>query len=84
MSQLLLGKINVKKIDKDRLFVGEKGTYLDVAIWILDEPDQYGRDASIQQRTKKGETKIYLGDAKFFSTEKQESPPPDDDEDLPF
>ena len=82
MSRLLLGKINLSKIDKTRLFKGEKGTYLDLTIWIHEEPDRYGRDAGIQQSTKKGEEKIYLGDAKFFDTQKTESPPPDDDEDL--
>jgi hypothetical protein len=83
MSKLLLGNINLSKIDKAKLVKGKKGIYLDVTIWINDEPDQYGRDASIQHSTKKGEATIYIGDAKFFSTEKPSAPEPDD-EDLPF
>lgn len=43
-------KINVKKIDKARLFVGEKGTYLDVTL--MDNKggrDEYGNDGFIVQ-----------------------------------
>jgi hypothetical protein len=65
MSKLINAKINLDKIKDDLLFVGEKGTYLDVSIWLNDEPDQYGNDISIQQTTKKGEPKIYLGQGKY-------------------
>jgi len=42
MSKLITAKIDVMKIDKKRLFKGEKGTYLDLTIWINDTPDSYG------------------------------------------
>lgn len=66
MSRPLVGKINVNKIDKAKLFVGKKGTYLDVIIWINDEEDNYGNVASIQQTLSKeerdaGSPKIFLG-----------------------
>jgi hypothetical protein len=69
MSKLYTGKIDVTKIQKDKLFKGEKGTYLNVAIWINDEPDQFGNTMSVQQQTGKDEAKIYLGNLKEFKKE---------------
>jgi hypothetical protein len=66
MSKLITAKINCKKINKALLYEGEKGTYLNLSIWINDTPDQYGNDISIQQYTKQGEAKIYLGEGKFY------------------
>lgn len=66
MSKLINAKIDVSKIDKSKLFKGEKGTYLDLSIWINDKPDNYGNDVSIEQRTERGATKIYLGNGKFY------------------
>ena len=66
MSKLLTGSIDVTKIMKDRLFKGEKGTYLNVSVWINDEEDTYGNIASIQQSTKKDEPKIFIGNLKEF------------------
>jgi hypothetical protein len=69
MSKLITIKIDVTKIDKNRLFKGEKGTYLDADIWLNDEPDKFGNDASVsmaqtkEERTAKS-PKIYIGSAK--------------------
>jgi hypothetical protein len=76
MSKLINAKINLGKIKDDLLYVGEKGTYLDLSIWLNDDPDQYGNHLSIQQTTKKGEPKIYLGQGKY-STKKEEEQPPE-------
>jgi len=91
MSKLLTGSIKLSKIDKDRLFTSEKGDkFLNIGIWINDEKDQYGNDASIQQQTKKGEDKIYIGNLKFYEVQNQESantndtPPENGNDDLPF
>ena len=85
MAQLLYGKIDVTKIDKDRLYKGKKGTYLDLAIWINDKADDYGNTVSIQQSTKQGEPKIYLGNGKeAVKKEPEFEGPPDDQDDLPF
>ena len=90
MSKLVTAKIDVSKIDKERLFKGKKGTYLDLTIWINDAPDKFGNDISIEQRTKKGEDKIFLGEGKFYVSGTDNAQPasatqstaPDDD--LPF
>jgi hypothetical protein len=85
MGQLLIGKINLSKIDKTRLFTGKKGIYCDIAIWFNEEPDEYGNNLSIQQSTKKDEPRIFIGEAKFFVP--KEKPVEKEDEtlaDLPF
>ena len=66
MGKLINAKIDVTKIEKNLLFKGKQGTYLDLSIWINDKPDQFGNDVSIQQRTKKDEPKIFLGNGKFY------------------
>jgi hypothetical protein len=69
MSKLISIKIDVTKIDKNRLFKGEKGTYLDADLWINDTPDKFGNDASVsmsqtkEERTAK-KPKIYIGNGK--------------------
>ena len=87
MNKLINAKIDVKKINKDLLFKGEKGTYLDLTIWINEKPDQYGNDISIEQRTGKGEDKIYLGNGKFYQPREKQQETKEDDfnpDDLPF
>jgi hypothetical protein len=49
-------KIDVSKIDKARLFSGQKGTYLDATVFIdLSELDQYGNSGMITQDVSKEE-----------------------------
>ena len=49
-------KIDVSKIDKNRLFKGAKGTYLDATVFIdLSELDQYGNSGMITQDVSKEE-----------------------------
>ena len=65
-------KIDVSKIDKSRLFKGEKGTYLDLTTMIdLDEQDQYGNNGFIAQSTTEEERESgyktpILGNTKVF------------------
>lgn len=65
-------KIDVSKIDKARLFKGQKGTYLDATAFVdLDELDQYGNSGMITQDVTKEEkdagTKgAILGNSKVF------------------
>jgi hypothetical protein len=62
-------KIDVSKIDKSRMFKGEKGTYLDAVVFIdMDNKDQHGNSGMITQDWKdapKGQTPI-LGNVKVF------------------
>ena len=74
--------INVSKIDKSRLFQGEKGTYLDLTTFVdLDNKDQYGQNGIVKQSEKKGEKADLpiLGGVKLFwegeSQQSNETPP---------
>lgn len=66
MAKLISLKIDVTKITKDKLFKGEKGTYLDLTIALNDEKDQYGNTVSCWEKCEKEETKNYLGNGKVF------------------
>lgn len=65
-------KIDVTKIDKSRLFKGEKGTYLDLTTFIdTSNPGEYGDHGFITQSPTKEEreakTKMpILGNVKVF------------------
>ncbi len=49
-------KINVLQIEKARLYVGKKGTYLDATVFIdVDNPDQYGQHGMMTQDITKEE-----------------------------
>jgi hypothetical protein len=68
---IISAKIDVSKIDKTKLFKGEKGTYLDITL--LENrggPDQYGNDFMVVQdlgkaARDKGEKGAILGNAKI-------------------
>lgn len=81
MSIVINIKMNVKKIDKNRLYIGEKGTYLDAAIILFDEPDKFGNDGMIVQSISKderlaGKKGEILGNVKYA--------PKKNTDDLPF
>ena len=65
-------KLNLSKIDKARLFKGEKGTYLDATMFIdLDNQGQYGDNGMITQDVSKEEREqgvksAILGNVKVF------------------
>lgn len=71
MSKLISASINLKKVDQSLLIGGTKGKYLNLTIWINDQPDQYGNDVSVEQRTEKGKDKIYLGNGRSYKKEEQ-------------
>jgi hypothetical protein len=88
MSKMYTGSINLSRIEKDKIVKGAKSgdLFTNVVVWINDEKDEYGNDGAIQQQTKKGEAKIYLGNFKAY--EKQEDTivdaTPEETDDLPF
>jgi hypothetical protein len=73
-------KINVSKIDKARLFKGQKGAYLDATVFIdLDQLDQYGNSGMITQDVKKEEKDQgvkgnILGNCKVFWSDSGQAP----------
>lgn len=64
-------RIDVTKIDKDKLYKGQKGQYLDLTTFInLDEQDKYGNNGFISQSVSKerdaGVKTPILGNVKVF------------------
>ena len=47
MATILVGKIDVTKIPKDRIYEGKKGKYVEMKISINDELGQYGDQGMI-------------------------------------
>ena len=90
---MIIAKINVNKIEKHRLYKGEKGTYLNVVL--IETPDSEYSDFMIVQEIPKEERRagnqgVILGNAKILAKkvgpgEGEASELTDDDIDqLPF
>ena len=85
--------IDVTKIVKDRLYKGEKGTYLNLTTFVdLDNADQYDNNGFISQsvtkeeRTNGVQTPI-LGNVKVIYKDGDSAPAPKQEtleEDVPF
>jgi hypothetical protein len=72
---MFTGSINLSKVKKDKLFTSEKGEkFLNITVWLNDEPDNYGNLMSIQERGKKGEPVNYLGNLKEYAKEQTSEP----------
>ena len=84
--------LDVKKIDKTKLYVGKKGTYLDAVVFLKDEADEYGNHGFIVQSVTKEEREKgvkgeILGNVKILGKEQsqQDKAQPQEAEDgLPF
>lgn len=86
--QNLAFNINVSKIQKEKLFKGEKGLYLDCVVLMKDEPDEYGNIGMIVQQVSKEEREagvkgVILGNVKPMPA-KESKPTQSDFDDLPF
>jgi len=86
-------KLDVTKIDKERLFEGAKGTYLDLTTFIdTAEQDQYENNGFVSQSTsaeerEQGVKTPILGNVKVFFTDgaaPAQAAAPAIDEDIPF
>ena len=87
-------RIDVTKIDKERLYKGEKGTYLDHTTFVdTAEQDQYENNGFISQSVdkeerEKGVQTPILGNVKVFYTDGESAPVQSNSapitEDIPF
>lgn len=71
MAQNISVRLDVSKIDKAKLYKGAKGVYLDAAIIMKDEVDQYGNIGMIVQSVTKEEREqgvkgAILGNVKYI------------------
>ena len=74
MKQTISVRIDVSKIDKARLYKGDKGTYLDAVILLNTESDQYGQNGMILQQVSKEERESgvkgnILGNVKILNSQ---------------
>lgn len=81
MSKFYTGSIDLSKIEKERIVTRDKdgnefkngNKFVNVVMWVNDEPDQYGNHASIQQSVSKDEReqgkKIYIANLKEYNAE---------------
>ena len=86
MKKTIALKINVTNIDKNRLYKGKKGTYLDAILHFDDVQDKYDNNGMIVQSVSKEERDNgvkgeILGNAKLLWSE--ESNPPKEDKPVP-
>lgn len=93
MSEIISVRINVDKIDKRKIFIGEKGRWLDITIAPRREKGKYGATHTVyhQQTPEEREArdeKVYLGDGRAFKFEEKEAtyydPDAAEEDDLPF
>jgi len=81
---IIKAKIDVKKIDKSKLYIGDKGTYLDVTLLEnRDGVDQYGNSFMIVQDVPKADREAgikgaILGNAKILETNQKRASNPTD------
>ena len=94
MSKILAVKIDVSKIEKEKLYEGKKGTYLDAVLFLNDEDDKFGNNGMIVQSASKEERDkgikgAILGNSseikkKEQTTKTEESEESEEQDDLPF
>ncbi len=84
--------IDVTKINKERLYRGKKGTYLDLMVELKDEPDKYDNDVSAwegqsEEERKEKKDRNFLGNGKVIWSsdgEPKKEKKHDEPSDLPF
>lgn len=96
---IIKAKLDLMKIPKDKIYIGQKGKYLDIIIFQYDEQDKYGNDFSIQisrsqEERESGGKAIYIGNGKIQEHKPFSPVPPkindsfdgelEFDDDLPF
>lgn len=57
-------KLTVTDIPKDKIFKGEKGSYLTINVAKMQKPDAYGNDYTAYIYDKETKSKIYIGKGK--------------------
>jgi hypothetical protein len=71
MATPIILKIDVKKINKEWLFAGNKGTYLDAVVYENDRESQFGDTHVVKQNPPKeardkGEKPVIIGNGRWM------------------
>ena len=74
MSKRLEGLLNLTKIGDAvksgaQVIDGKKGKYIGIDVWLEDQPDQYGNEASIKLYNKATGERIYISNLKVSERE---------------
>ena len=69
MSTIVNASIDLTKIEKSKVIDGKKGKYINITVFVNDEVDQFGNNASIIMSQTKEEReaktpRVYLGNGK--------------------
>jgi hypothetical protein len=69
MSTIINASLDLTKVEKSKVIKGKKGSYINVTMFINDEVDQFGNNASIIMSQTKEEReaktpRVYLGNGK--------------------
>lgn len=92
MASLHSVRIDVTKIRKDRLYEGEKGTYLDLIIEVKDQKDKYGHNVQAwesqteeERKEKKDRNFLSVGGKTLWEGSSKKGGEKDEEkDDLPF
>lgn len=90
MGKIMSLSINLSKINKEKLYEGKNGKYLNLTIGLNDKTDQYGNQLSAWESQSKEEreskeTKNYLGNGKVvWSNDSNSDNKSENKEGLPF
>lgn len=91
--QIIQLKIDVSKIDKKRLYQGQKGQYLTATLFLNDETDKFGNNGMVVEAITKeerdaGHKGTILGNAKIMGVDTAKKSAVEDavilDDKLPF
>lgn len=69
MSTIVNASLDLTKVEKAKIIDGKKGKYINVTMFINDEADQYGNNASVIMSQTKEEReaktpRVYLGNGR--------------------
>ena len=74
MSAIINVSLDVTKLPKEKFVKGKKGTYINLTMYLQDEADQFGNNASLtvaqtQEEREAKDNRLYLGNGKIAWTD---------------
>lgn len=81
--------LDLTKIPKAKIIKGKKGSYINITMFVNDDVDQFGNNASIivsqtKEERESKEPRIYLGNGRTAALNNQPKQEEVVDNDLPF
>lgn len=81
--------LNLSKIDKDRIVVGEKGKYINLTLFLHEDADKFGNHGALvhgstKEEREKGYKSEFVGNAKINETQSFRPLTEEEKDELPF